>query len=94
MLRDPDGRALCQCQQLDKHPVLLQVGRGGAAGGREGNRLATSICRLRYDQAEQGPTKPHAGRSTFLPSSGGAWGGSYRVGFETGPIPTENEFPY
>ena len=41
------------------------------------SRLATSICRLRHDQTEQGPTEPHAGRGTFLPSSGGAGGGYY-----------------
>ena len=37
-------------------------------------RLATSICPLRGDRMEQGPTEPHAGRSTFLLSSGGAGG--------------------
>ena len=42
---------------------------------------------------EQGPTEPHAGRSTFLLSSGGAGGGYYRVAFDTGPIPTQNQFP-
>ena len=39
--------------------------------------LATSVCQLRHDQMEQGPTEPHAGRSTFLLSSGGAGGGYY-----------------
>ena len=29
-------------------------------------RLATSVCQLRHDQMEQGPTEPQAGRSTFL----------------------------
>ena len=29
-------------------------------------RLATSVCQLRHDPMEQGPTEPHAGRSTFL----------------------------
>ena len=37
-------------------------------------RLATSVCQLRHDQMEQGPTESHAGRSTFLLSSGGAEG--------------------
>ena len=37
-------------------------------------RLTTSICQLRHDQMEQGPTEPHAGCSTFLLSSGGAGG--------------------
>ena len=55
--------------------------------------LATSVCRLRHDQMEQGPTEPHAGRSTLLLSSGGAGGGYYRVAFDTGPVPTENQFP-
>ena len=36
--------------------------------------LATSVCRLRHDQMEQGPTEPHTGRGTFLLSSGGAGG--------------------
>ena len=38
---------------------------------------ATSICRLRQYQVEQGPTEPHAGHSTFLLSSGGAGGRYY-----------------
>ena len=38
------------------------------------HRPATSVCRLRDDQMGQGPTEPHAGRSTFLLSSGGAGG--------------------
>jgi len=41
---------------------------------------------------EQGPTEPHAGRSTFLLSSGGAGGGYYRLAFDTWPLPTENQF--
>ena len=40
-------------------------------------RLATSICRLRHNPNRRGPTEPHAGRSTFLLSSGGAGGGYY-----------------
>ena len=40
-------------------------------------RLATSVCQPRHDRMEQGPTEPHAGRSTFLLSSGGAGGGYY-----------------
>ena len=36
--------------------------------------LVTSVCQLRHDPMEQGPTEPHAGRSTFLLSSGGAGG--------------------
>ena len=39
------------------------------------NRLATSVCQLRHDRMEQGPTQPQTGRSTFLLSSGGAVGG-------------------
>ena len=38
-------------------------------------RLAAGVCQLRHDQMEQGPTEPHAGRSTFLLSSGAAGGG-------------------
>ena len=37
-------------------------------------RPATSVRQLRHDPMEQGPTEPHAGRSTFLLSSGGAGG--------------------
>ena len=44
-------------------------------GGGFGGRLATSVCQLRHDRMEQGPTEPHAGRSTFLLSFGGAGGG-------------------
>ena len=40
-------------------------------------RLATSVCQLRHYPMQQGPTEPHAGRSTFLLSSGGAGGGYY-----------------
>ena len=38
------------------------------------SRLAST---LDINQMEQGPTEPHAGRSTFLLSSGGAGGGYY-----------------
>ena len=38
-------------------------------------RLATNVRQLRHDQMGQGPTEPHAGRSTFLLSSGGAGAG-------------------
>ena len=31
------------------------------------NRRATGACQPRNDEMEQGPTQPHAGRSTFLP---------------------------
>ena len=58
-----------------------------------GSRLATSVCRLRRDQMGQGPTEPHAGRGTFLLSSGGAGGGYYRVAFDTGPTVARNQFP-
>ena len=40
-------------------------------------RLATSVCQLRHDRMGHGPTEPHAGRGTFLLSSGGAGGGYY-----------------
>ena len=43
--------------------------------------LATSVCQLRHNQMEQGLTEPHAGRSTFLLSYGGAGGGYYSVAF-------------
>ena len=48
-----------------------------ATTGEVRGRLATGVCRLRHDRMEQGPTEPHAGRSTFLLSSGGAGGGYY-----------------
>ena len=38
------------------------------------HRTATSVRQLRRDRMEQGPTEPHARRSTFLLSSGGAGG--------------------
>ena len=37
-------------------------------------RPATSVCQPRHDRMEQGPTEPHAGRGTFLLSSGGVGG--------------------
>ena len=46
----------------------------GCRNGVAQPRLATTICQLRHDRMEQGPTEPHAGRSTFLLSSGGAGG--------------------
>ena len=49
------------------------------AQGRIRTRLATSVCRLRHDRMQQGPTEPHAGRGTFLLSSGGAGGGVWAV---------------
>ena len=58
-------------------------GRGQSTAANRGSwglphtRLATSIRQLRHDQMEQGPTEPHAGRSTCLLSSGGAGGGYY-----------------
>ena len=58
------------------------------------NRHAASVRPLRHDQMEQGPTEPHAGRGTFVLSSGGAGSGYYRGAFGTGPIPTENQFPW
>ena len=36
--------------------------------------LPLASAGLRHDQTGQGPTEPHAGRSTFLLSSGGAGG--------------------
>ena len=55
--------------------IFKSIARGQK--GRFPARLATSICQLRYDPMEQGPTEPHAGRSTFLLSSGGVGGGYY-----------------
>ena len=43
-------------------------------GNAVATRLATRVCRLIRDRMERGPTEPHAGRSTFLLSSGGAGG--------------------
>ena len=50
--------------------------RGGPARPRR-NRRATSVRQLRHGRREEGPTEPHAGRSTFLLSSGGVGGGYY-----------------
>ena len=54
---------------------------GGGGGGRgswsPANSFATSVRPLRHHRMGQGPTEPHAGRRTFLLSSGGAGGGCY-----------------
>ena len=47
----------------------VQTGHGGG-----GVTLATSVCGLRHDPMEQGPTEPDTGRGTFLLNSGGAAG--------------------
>ena len=60
----------------------------------EGGRLATSVCRLRHDRMGQGPTEPHAGRSTFLLSSGGAGGaGITEWPLVRGPVLPSTGFP-
>ena len=60
------------------------VSRGGPRGGAwdatvddPRTDLPLASAGLRHDRMGQGPTEPHAGRSTFLLSSGGAGGGSY-----------------
>ena len=58
-------------QPFTKALWISQRNRGGTVPPRP----ATSICQLRYDRMEQGPTDPHTGHSTFLLSSGGAGGG-------------------
>ena len=50
-----------------KSPPLYMVSR--YLRRRVGDRLATSVCRLRHDQMEQ-DLEPHTGHSTFLLSSG------------------------
>ena len=78
----PTARTFIKCCGLSGQRCALWPGvcwgvvlrRGG---GVVSPRLATSVCRLRHDRMEQGPTEPHAGRSTFLLSSGGAGGGYY-----------------
>ena len=55
-----------QSSELTEPPVV-----------ENGHRLGTSVCRLRHDQMDQGPAEPHAGRSTFLLSSGGRGGEHY-----------------
>ena len=70
-----DGDAQATLGDRGKQRLLLRGGAGQGSGG--GARLATSVCQLRHDPMEQGPTEPHAGRSTFLLSSGGAGGGYY-----------------
>ena len=54
-----------------------RMGRLFQNGQGEWTKLATSVCGLRRDRMEQGPTGPRAGRSKFLLSSGGAGGGYY-----------------
>ena len=65
----------------------------GTAYKTVGTRLANGACQLRHDQMEQGPTEPHAGRSTFLLSSGGAGGRVLMSGYCFGSTPTENQVP-
>ena len=75
--------------------------RDGLAGRWRGipfrTRLATSVCHLRHDRMEQDPTEPHAGRGTFLLSSGGAGGGHVLLSITEpliwGRIATKNQFP-
>ena len=45
--------------------------------------VMTGFCQLRHDPMEHGPTEPHAERSTFLLSAGGAGGG---VGITEWPL--------
>ena len=56
--------------------VSVPVGTPGCTHGFS-DRLATSVCQLRHDQMEQGPTEQRTGRSTFVLSSGGAGGRYY-----------------
>ena len=77
-------------------PRMTSPQGGGGAGGlvsRTIARLATSVCQLRHDPMEQGPTEPHGGRSTFLLGSGGAGGRVLLSGLWYGPIETEHSFP-
>ena len=60
------------------HPLIcLSMARPVSFATTACTRRATSVCRLRHDRMGQGPTEPHAARSTFLLSSGGAGGGYY-----------------
>ena len=68
----PSGSPLIQSVMVWPRPRLSQEG---------GVRLATSVCQLRHDQMEQGPTEPQSERSTFLLSSGGAGGRVLLSGF-------------
>ena len=54
----------------------LHRGKGMAfACARDlGPGLPPAFAKPRHDQMEQGPTEPHAGRGTFLLSSGGVGG--------------------
>ena len=60
----------CTCIDDD-----IQVSAEEVRSGERWGEVAASVCPLRQNQMEQGPTEPHAGRSTFLLSSGGAGGG-------------------
>ena len=66
------GRGLWIVEMEGSHNISPQM-----HNQRARTRLATNICQPRHDPMEQGPTEPHAGRSTFLLSSGGAGGGYY-----------------
>ena len=69
---------VCHKRNLDiASRVTFRAHGADAYGEKARRRRAASVCRLRHDQMEQGPTEPHAGRSTFLLSSGGAGGGYF-----------------
>ena len=77
----PGGSAGAASESSTKSTVVQRVHRtegalwGGGGGVEEvPTGRATRVRRLRHDRMEQGPTEPHAGRSTFLLSSGGAEG--------------------
>ena len=57
-------------------------------------RRATSVCQFRHGSDGAGPTEPHAGRSTFLLSSGGVGVRYCWVAVGTGWIATEIQFPF
>ena len=71
------GLRMSHMRRTEPHPhapppgsIRMAVHRTTRGGGV----LATSVPQRRHDPMEQGPTEPHAGRSTFLLSSGGAGG--------------------
>ena len=75
LVRDGLGEVLGDTCPWNREGIAHHCSRHCLGVQSSMTRLATSVCRLRHDRMEQDPTEPHAGRSTFLLSSGGAGGG-------------------
>ena len=74
-------------------PLRLRTSSGLSPVSLSPTRLATGVRQLRHDQMGQGLTEPHAGRGTFLLSSGGAGGRVLLSGLWFGGGSRKNQFP-